>query len=86
MTVVISKGASTVLEEATPVPRRTVPDSTIQLMLSHVANGMSLAAACEAVGVSRETIYRWMREGDHELVEAYAEATRKQVHSRFDRS
>ena len=73
------------IEETLPVSRRTVPDATLKMLLGHVSGGMSLAAACEAVGVSRESVYRWMREGDHELVEAYALAVQQQVHARYTR-
>jgi transposase len=74
-----------VIEETLPVSRRTVPDATLKMLLGHVSGGMSLAAACEAVGISRESVYRWMREGDHDLVEAYSQAVQQQVHSRFSK-
>jgi AcrR family transcriptional regulator len=71
--------------EATPMSRRLIPDAAIRMLLDHVAGGMSLAAACEAVGISRDSVYRWMKEGDHELVEAYAHAVQQQVYSRFSK-
>lgn len=71
--------------EATPVSRRTVPDATVKAILDNVAGGKSLLTACEQAGVSRESFYRWMREGDHQLALDYSLAVQQQVHSRFSR-
>ncbi|KPD18832.1 hypothetical protein ADM96_08265 [Burkholderia sp. ST111] len=79
-----TQGSAAVIE-ATPVSRRTVPDATVQAILDGVAGGMSLLTACERAGVSRESFYRWMREGDHQLALSYSQAVQRQVHARFNR-
>jgi len=55
------------------------------MILDSVAGGLSLLAACEQAGISRESFYRWMREGDHQLALDYSIAVQQQVHARFAR-
>jgi hypothetical protein len=85
MTTAIPKRPN-VIEETLPVSRRTVPDATVSLILNGVAGGKSLLLACEEAGVSRESFYRWMREGDHQLALDYSLAVQQQVQTRFSRS
>lgn len=65
-------------------PRRLTPDSVITGILSAVATGMSLDAACLNAGVTRQSFYIWMKD-EPQLVNRYAAATAQQVHSRFSR-
>jgi hypothetical protein len=78
-------GEPAVIGEALPVSRRTVPDATVRGILDGVAGGMSLLVACEQAGISRESFYRWMREGDHQLAHDYSVAVQQQVHARFSK-
>ena len=73
------------IEETLPVSRRTVPDATVRLIIDGVAGGKSLLLACEHAGVSRESFYRWMREGDHQLALDYSQAVQRQIHNRFSK-
>lgn len=66
-------------------PRRLTPDSVVAGILAAVATGLPLDVACRNAGITRQSFYHWMRD-EPELVGRYAEATRRQVHSRFARS
>ena len=65
-------------------PRRITPDAVIVGILAAVATGMSLDAACRNAGVSRQSFYIWMQ-AEPGLVNQYAEATKRQITSRFSR-
>lgn len=73
------------IEETAPVSRRTTPDATVKMILDSVAGGLSLSAACVQAGISRESFYRWMREGDHQLAVGYSRAVQQQVQARFSK-
>lgn len=72
------------IEEATAVPRRTIPDTVVDSILVAVSNGTPLLTACEQAGIGRTSFYRWL-DTDPALVNAYARAVAAQVHSRFSR-
>ncbi|AIP31084.1 hypothetical protein DR64_3439 [Paraburkholderia xenovorans LB400] len=70
------------IEERIPIPRRLIPDSTIQLILENVARGEPLSRSCESAGVGKSSFYEWLAE-DHALAERYGEALREQTRARY---
>lgn len=70
--------------ESSTIPRRLVPDSTVDLILHHIASGGHVRGACENAGVSKTQFYAWLVD-DHELAEKYGEALRQQTVSRYTR-
>jgi hypothetical protein len=71
-----------VIDHAT-IPRRLVPDATLQLILEDIASGNHVRGACELAGVGKSSFYAWLAE-DHDLAERYGEALRQQTTSRYN--
>ena len=70
------------IEEVTTIPRRLVPDATVELVLHHIAHGNHVRGACELAGVGKSSFYQWLAE-DHALAERYGEALREQTRARY---
>ncbi|MGX7001937.1 terminase small subunit-like protein [Caballeronia sp. KNU42] len=70
------------IDETIAIPRRLVPDATIDLILHHIASGNHVRGSCEAAGVSKSSFYAWLVD-DHELAEKYGEALRMQTRARY---
>ena len=42
-------------------------------LCAHIADGMNVSATCAAVGISRKTLYNWLKKGEAEEAERYTD-------------
>ena len=42
-------------------------------LCAHIADGMNISATCAAVGISRKTLYNWLKKGEAEQSERYTD-------------
>ena len=42
-------------------------------LCAHIADGMNISATCAAVGISRKTLYNWLKKGEAEESERYTD-------------
>ena len=42
-------------------------------LCAHIAEGMNISATCAAVGISRRTLYNWLKKGEAEESEQYTD-------------
>ena len=54
--------------------RRRIPYSTVETVAACIARGVSPERAANVAGVSRATVYSWLKNGDADFERALAEA------------